>query len=194
VTTTRNKATGNAGGNAIVNAGQSTIKGFEVDSAVTLFNSLDRSAGYSYLDTKVKKLTIPVSPIFDLLPLVGEGDPLPQVPKNRLTLSAKYTLPLDESLGKLSIGGTFVYTDKQFFNKNSPANLKYLAASNIVNLNVNWDHVAGQPIDLAFFVTNLTNKVVPVVNSGEWSFYGYETVQYGAPRMWGFRLRYSFGQ
>ncbi len=194
VTTTQNKSNGTSGGNAIVNAGKSTIKGFEVDAAITLFDSLDLSAGYAYLDTKIKELVIPDNPIFILRPIANQGDPLAQVPKNRLNLSAKYTLPLDDSIGKISIGATYVYTDKAFFNLNSTPSLRYLPASNIVNLNVDWKNVAGQPIDAAFFVTNLTNKVVPVVNGGEWASYGYESVQYGAPRMWGARLRYKFGQ
>jgi hypothetical protein len=31
-------------------------------------------------------------------------------------------------------------------------------SSNLVNLNVNWDNVAGSPIDAAFFMTNVTNE------------------------------------
>jgi iron complex outermembrane receptor protein len=43
-------------------------------------------------------------------------------------------------------------------------------------------------------MTNVTNEIYPVnVGSGLGSA-GYENFIYGAPRMWGFRLRYKFGQ
>jgi iron complex outermembrane receptor protein len=194
VSTTRDKVTGVAQGNAILNAGSSTIKGFEIDSAITLFDSLDLALGYTYLDTKIKKLVVPVSPIYNLDLLVKEGDPLPQVPKNRINISAKYTLPLDESTGRISFGATFVHTDKQFFNRNSAPGYVNLPASDVLNLNANWDHVLGKPVDLSVFVTNVTNELIDVVHGGEYASIGYESVQYAAPRMWGVRLRYSFGE
>jgi iron complex outermembrane receptor protein len=193
VSTTKDKVTGVAQGPAIVNAGSSTIKGLEIDSAITLFDSLNLSVGYTYLDTKIKKLVAPSSPIYDIDLLAHEGDPLPQVPKNRVTASAKYTLPLGDSAGRLSVGATFVHTDRQFFNRNSNPAYLYLPATDLLNLNANWDDVLGAPVDLAVFVTNVTNELVPVTNGGEYQSLGYESQQYAAPRMWGVRLRYKFG-
>jgi iron complex outermembrane receptor protein len=194
VSTTRDRVTGVAQGNAIVNAGSSTIKGLEVDSSITLFDSLNLSVGYTYLDTKIKDLITPTSQIYDIDLLAREGDPLPQVPKNRVTASAKYTLPLDASVGDISLGATFVHTDKQFFNRNSRPDYLYLPATDLLNINVNWDNVMGAPVDLAFFMTNVTDELVPVTHGGEYQSLGYESVQYAAPRMWGVRLRYKFGE
>ncbi len=194
VSTTRDKVTKVSQGNAIVNAGSSTIKGVEVDAAVTLFDSLNLSVGYTYLDTKIKELVAPASPIYDIDLLAREGDPLPQVPKNRVTATAKYTLPLGDSAGELSIGATFVHTDKQFFNRNSRPDLLYLPSTDVLNLNLNWDDVMGAPIDLAAFVTNVTNELIVVTNGGEYKSLAYESQQYAAPRMWGVRVRYKFGQ
>ena len=52
----------------------------------------------------------------------------------------------------------------------------------------------GQPIDLAFFMTNVTNKKYPIAIGQSWSSAGFESLLYGLPRIWGFRLRYSFGE
>lgn len=194
VSTTRDKVTKISQGNAIVNAGSSTIKGIEVDSNITLFDSLNLAVGWTYVDTKIKKLNPPVSPIYDIDLLAREGDPLPQVPKNRINASATYTLPLDDSIGAISIGATYVHTDKQFFNRNSHPSLLYLPPSDLLNLNVNWKDVLGQPFDLAFFMTNVTNEAIHVVHGGEYKSLGFESIQYAAPRMWGFRLRYKFGE
>ena len=194
VATTISKATGVAQGNAILNAGKSRIQGIEVDSAVTLFNSLDLSLGYTFLDTKIVQLTIPVSPIYNFQVFEQPGDPLPQVPRNRLNLSARYTLPLDSSIGKITFGATFIHTDKQLSNHPVGGIVDNLPASDQVNLNVNWHKVLGSPVDAAFFVTNVTNALIDVVHGSEFGTLGYDSVQYAPPRMWGFRLRYSFGQ
>jgi iron complex outermembrane receptor protein len=112
------------------------------------------------------------------------GDPLELSPKNKYTVTATYMLPLDRSIGKLSVGLTFTHTDSMFVNPSdryytgctgvvtascsqggvsSPATvanirtLGTLQATNLVNGNVNWNNVAGGPIDLAVFVSNLTN-------------------------------------
>jgi outer membrane receptor protein involved in Fe transport len=43
-------------------------------------------------------------------------------------------------------------------------------------------------------MTNVTNDIYPVALGSALSSNGYETFNYAPPRMWGFRLRYSFGQ
>ena len=210
------------GSQAIVNAGKSRLSGVEVDSSATFFDSLRFDLGYTYLDTVLKSFVPPTIPAelnnifagFTLGQIVG--GPLALSPKHRLTLTGTYTLPLAESLGKISVGATYVYTSSQFFSRAGDAyipnfdgtagavqfrtanfglfgpNISRLPATNIVNLNVNWNNVLGQPVDLAFFVTNLTKEVYPVAVLQNLAS-GYDGALYGAPRMWGFRLRYSFG-
>ena len=39
----------------------------------------------------------------------------------------------------------------------APGEYGVLPSSTLVNLNVNWEGIGGQPIDAAFFVTNVTN-------------------------------------
>jgi iron complex outermembrane receptor protein len=69
-----------------------------------------------------------------------------------------------------------------------------LPATNLLNVNVNWNDVMGMPVDAAFFMTNVTNEIHPVNVSRGLGSAGFEDFIYGAPRMWGFRLRYRFGQ
>jgi iron complex outermembrane receptor protein len=60
------------------------------------------------------------------------------------------------------------------------------------NINVNWDNVAGKPIDAAFFMTNVTNKTYFVNTGGAFVSAGFADLLLGEPRMWGFRLKYRF--
>ena len=214
---------GFAGAQPIVNAGKSVLKGIEADAEVTVFDSLRFDVGYTYLDTKLKSFNPPAlpagAPYSALISTAVVGGPLALSPKNRVTATGTYTLPLDrESIGKISVGATFTHTDSQFFNRsddrfipnlngtpgvvqfptaNIPLfgpNLGRLPATDLLNLNANWDRVLGTAFDVAFFMTNATNKKYPVGLGGSLSSAGFENFVYAPPRMWGFRLRYSFGQ
>jgi iron complex outermembrane receptor protein len=129
------------------------------------------------------------------------GTPLWQSPDNQLNLSARYTLPLPESLGRISLGMTYVYIDEQLtsYAYENPdvlaiygENLGELPSIDLVNANINWEGVAGLPVDLSLFGTNLTDEhyygYVPGLGS-----IGLETAVLGQPRMYGLRLRYRFG-
>jgi iron complex outermembrane receptor protein len=209
---------GFSGAQPVINAGRAKIQGIEVDSSITPFQGLKLDLGYTYLDTKLQSinsaLLVPPAGAPYLNPFIPNavpGSPLAQTPKHRLTATATYTLPFDESIGKISLGATYVYTDKQVltlatFNGTTPTttlyanfvkpgtDFRYIPATNIVNLNVNWDNVLGQPVDVAFFVTNLTKEVYPVSVGSSFNSAGFENQILGAPRMFGFRLKYSFGQ
>ena len=89
-------------------------------------------------------------------------------------------------------------TNINLFNCGAAAPAKFaseygiLPASTVVNLNVNWEKVGGLPVDAAFFVTNVTNaKVFLHANVQVGS--GFLSNIIGEPRMFGFRLKYSFG-
>jgi iron complex outermembrane receptor protein len=220
------QSAGFAGSQPVVNAGKSRISGFEVDGSATFFDSLRFDLGYAFIDSKLKSITpvaFPTAIYSRLVYTAVVGGPLALTPKNRLTLTGTYTLPLDESIGKISLSGTYIYTSSQYFSRadgifttcvaggtdatncpngfNFASNVAFygndlgkLPATNVLNLNVNWDKVMGSPVDASFFMTNVTNDIYPVALGSALSSNGYETFQYAPPRMWGFRLRYSFGQ
>jgi iron complex outermembrane receptor protein len=187
-------SSGAATGNAIINAGKSYIAGAELDSAIRLFERIDLTANYAYLDTKIQELTIPHNPIYTLVPLVSVGNPLSQTPRNRVTLSARYRVPLDSQFGTLGIGPTYTHTDRELFSIQSSPAYQYIAGTDVWNINADWRDVLGQPFDLSFFMTNVFNKLIPLVSGSEYSTLGFDSEQYGPPRMWGFRVRYTFGR
>lgn len=208
--------TGLPGAAAVLNAGKSEILGLEVDTSVTLFDRLRFDIGYTYLDTKLKSITLPDltnTPFLSATPTALPNEPLALAPKHRLSATATYTLPLDENLGRISISATYVYTAEQYAARSSDNinwtvsgvtysvptatvlgyNPGLMPATNLLNLNVNWNNVLGAPVDAAFFMTNVTNEIYPVNLGTTLGSAGYENLLYGAPRMWGMRLRYRFG-
>jgi iron complex outermembrane receptor protein len=187
-----------AGAAIIVNAGKSTIRGVEVDSSVVLFDALKFDLGYAYLDSELKSLTLPVlpadSPFLRIDSTAVVGSPLTLSPEHRVTAVGTYTLPLPENVGRVSLGATYVYTASQIANGAAPANVGVIPSTNIVNVNLNWEQVFDSRVDAGFFMTNATDEVYPVNTGGGYGSAGFGDVLMGAPRMWGIRVRYSFGE
>ncbi|MBW8753452.1 MAG: TonB-dependent receptor [Sphingomonadales bacterium] len=208
-----NAALGVAGGNAVINAGKSRIYGAEVDASALFFESLRFDLGYTYLNTKITSAGtaatrgdgtplgqyIVGTPFQTITPTSVLGAPFAYTPKHRLTVTGTYTLPLDESIGKISVGATWVYTSSSVNDYSAPAYvngqpLGFTPANNLVNLNVDWKGIAGSPVDASFFVTNLTKETINVASTGAWNSAGVAEVLLNQPRFYGVRLRYSFGQ
>lgn len=181
----------------IINAGTSRIWGIEVDASARPFEGLKIDAAYAYLNTRLKSVTPPPTPIFfsQLVPVASAGSELAQSPKNRITITATYTLPLDESIGNVSIGATFTHTDANRVHDQRFAPTQYIVrAVDQLNLNAEWDSIAGQPIDLAFFMTNVMNQKRVLYPIATYPTLGAEAGYLNLPRMWGFRLKYRFGE
>ena len=192
--------------NGILNVGKSRIKGVEVDGTFNLFRDLRLDFGYAYLDAKVTRASVPFcdNSRFNcaLATFLSANSQLLFAPEHRFTISANYALPLDESVGKISIGATFVYTDKQFQTRGDtaaaavgalPEDYGLLPSTNLLNLNLNWKSVAGSPIDISAYATNITGEKYRVASAGGIGSTGGEFILVGEPRMYGVRLKYRFG-
>ena len=214
----------------LLNTGKSRLWGFEIEAGISPFKGLKLQASYAYLNTKllsvldVSALVQSKNPTLvglDLRPL-PVGSVIPNAVPHKLVLSGTYTLPLPESVGKLSFGGTMVYTSAyravsdppvlatpcpgatvntniNLFNCSAavpatfaPGDYGVLPSSTVVNLTVNWENVGGLPVDAAFFVTNLTNEHT-FLHANVQVGSGFLSNIIGEPRMIGGRLKYRFG-
>ncbi|MDB5723337.1 MAG: hypothetical protein JWQ16_91, partial [Novosphingobium sp.] len=184
------------------NAGKSTIKGVEIDAAIEPVKGLRLEASYSYLDARINSVVAPTVPLGFVSPpvMVKNGSLIPLVPKNQFVLTGTYTLPLAPSVGTVSIALTYSHRDSTFGNTSSsdtgpdlanPQNLQILPPQNLVNLNINWNDVSGMPLDLAFFVTNLTKEQFYTYTVGK--SFGFDSYIANQPRMFGVRAKYRFG-
>ncbi|MBU6269299.1 MAG: TonB-dependent receptor, partial [Sphingomonadales bacterium] len=180
----------------IVNAGKSRIWGIEVDGSVSPFAGLVLDASYAYLNTKLEAITLPPLPVYysAIFPSADVGQPLALSPKNRITLTGTYTLPLDAKIGKVSFGATFTHTDSnRAVSPSVSPNFYLLPASNLLNLNANWNAVMGSPVDLSFFMTNATNEKRIVFPLTSFLTFGAEGGHLNQPRMYGFSMKVRFG-
>jgi iron complex outermembrane receptor protein len=68
-----------------------------------------------------------------------------------------------------------------------------LPSYGLLNATLDWKNVAGSPVDVSLFATNITKKKYIISNTGTFQSIGAQSVMYGEPRMFGIRLKYSFG-
>lgn len=168
-----------------------------------MFEGFNVQAGYTYLNTKILSIPDFPTPAGSLYVIDGaqrKGDPVALSPKNKLTLAANYTLPLDESIGRITVGANYIYTGKQVTNygdRNSDdptiQKLGTIPSFNLVNLDATWSSIGGQPVDVALFATNVTNEKYYTFIAGLGVSTGFETAQLGQPRMYGVRIKHRFG-
>jgi iron complex outermembrane receptor protein len=190
---------------AIINAGKSRIYGAEVEASITPLEGLTFDLNYTYLNATIQRINgfTTTDPNYQVATTaIALGSPLALSPKNKASLTGSYTLPLPASIGRIIFGATFTHTDKQLTNYiyQNPATVAaigkdwgFVPSTDLLNLNVNWNAIAGSPVDVSLFATNVTGKeyyqFIPGLGTS-----GLEFGVLGEPRMYGARIRYRFGK
>jgi iron complex outermembrane receptor protein len=188
---------------APLNAGKSRIWGAELDSSVRLFAGARVDLGYTYLNTRIQQVnpaTLPPTSLYVIAPGFHVGDELELSPRNKLSVTPAYTLPLPDTIGAVTLAATWTYTGKQLANyadRTEPAlaQYSYVDATKLLNLNVNWINIMGKPIDLSVFATNVTKEEYFTFCSGLGGGIGsngFETCDPGAPMMFGARVKIRY--
>ncbi len=199
---------------APVNLGKSRTYGFDADLTLNPFDGFTLMAGYAYLNTKATEVEgvdpiVFLNQIMNTNPQAKVGAPLAYSPEHKLVLSGDYVLPLPESIGEVSFGATFTYTSSYYTTfgaattdlnvvvprngelVSTKADLGRIPSTSLLDLNLSWREVAGSPIDLTFWATNVTKKKYLTHMAGTMG-YGFDFAQVGAPRMYGMKARVRF--
>ena len=178
----------------ILNAGKSRIWGVEIDASVRPTPAWKLDVSYAYLNTKLLSFTTPALPPYYLTLATAAqlGGPLELSPKNKITVTSNYILPLDASIGSVSLGATFTHSDSQRALAPGLSPMYQILPSNLLNLNVDWKGVMGKPVDLAFFMTNVTNEDHILFNDGAYQTIGADGGHPELPRMFGFRMKVHY--
>jgi iron complex outermembrane receptor protein len=179
----------------IVNAGKSRIYGVEVESSISPFDDLTLDVSYAYLNTKIEQLApVPIFPgsLYDLVVFTSREDAvLPFSPKHKASATATYNFSLPPEIGTVALAATYSYTDEILVS--STSTLGILPSYELVNLNLNWNSIAGSRVDAALFATNIANeRYYTHVNDQGTS--GFVSHFLGEPRMYGVRVRVRFGE
>ena len=180
----------------IGNAGKSRIDGIEIDASILPLEGLRFDFGYTYLDTKLKSVTVPAPPVgFTAINFASTvGGPLPFSPKNKLSLTGSYRLPLAPTLGAMTFAATFTHQSSEFNIQTAPPGFQTLGAQSNLNLNFGWSSLFGSTLDLSLFATNVTDRKYYLASAGDYQSFGYDNAYLNLPPMYGARLKYRFGR
>lgn len=181
-------------------SGQSELYGLEADLMIEPADWFKLEAAYSYNHTQLKKITYPDLSAFGLIVRqLPVGGPLPLAVPHAFNGTATLTLPVPESLGKISLSGTIVHMSKFRAVADAPdaafpngTGRGILPKRTFGNINLNWKEVAGAPVDLAFYITNVTNEKI-FTHINDQSNNGFIAYSVDEPRQWGLRLKWRFG-
>ncbi len=171
----------------VIADGNAVVQGIELEGTILPFSGLEMTASWSYVDAYYTKFIIPT---------VGDRTdlPYPFVPKNKFGFTADYTLPfVPADMGTVHLLADYVHTGRIQYSTDEVEPGGDEPGYGLLNIRVNWNDVAGQPIDASFFMTNVTDTLYAIGKFGIYSTEGFVSQLYGEPQMWGFQLKYRFG-
>lgn len=185
----------------VQNVNNGRIKGIELEVSLIPVEGLTLGGTFAYTDAKFDDVTPdPVRNPCDpaSVSIVGfcSDNRFNSVPKTQYTLNLDYVLPLDDSIGKVSVGGRLYHQSNVALTDTSRLNPAAIEpAYTTLDFTLNWKDVMGQPVDLGVFLTNATNKLYRIGGNDltQRSSLGVRGAIYAPPRMWGVSLKYRFG-
>ena len=171
----------------VIANGNAELQGVEFEGTVLPFTGLELTATWSYVDAKYTKFIIPT---------LGNqtGLPYPFVPKNKFGFTGNYTLPfVPAEWGDIHVVADYTHTGRIQYATADIEPFGNEPGYGLLNLRLDWNNIAGQPVDASFFMTNVTDNLYKIGNYGIYTTEGFVSAIYGEPQMWGFQLRYRFG-
>jgi iron complex outermembrane receptor protein len=165
------------------NAAEATAEGVEVEGVIKPIDSLELRGNGSFNHNVFDSFT---SATFGQL----SGRSFTGFPKLKLNAGVTYHLPVDEAWGDIAAKVDWSYQTHYLTNTdNGPSSAP---THRLLNLGLDWTNVYGQPFDLDFFMTNVTDATFVLGNFALYSQQGFVSKVYNEPRMWGFKLKYRF--
>jgi iron complex outermembrane recepter protein len=174
------------------NAGNAKLWGFELEATAQLSDSLQIGATYNHSNLKYTNFIAGVSPatIAQL-----QANTTSNNPPNKYSINANYRIPFSNDDEAIALKANWSWQDDS--GDTSVINdLGIVKSFGLLNLSATWERVAGTPMDITLFGSNVLNKdyISQAVPYYEPPSFGFGGIIYGEPRMYGIRVRYSFGE
>ncbi|WP_242127315.1 TonB-dependent receptor [Sphingobium sp. Sx8-8] len=190
----------------IVNAASADVKGIEVDLMVRPMRALTFNVSYAYVDPTYKNFTDSFTVPGGRETVDVSDSVFANIARHTLNASVGLDIIDDSSRGTLSVLGSYYYQSKTnpaeintahcgiagFYN-NCLNHLGVNPAYGTFNLRADWRNVAGRGLDLALFVTNVTNKFYYTGGAAATAALGIYSSTVAPPRMFGGSVRVPFG-
>jgi iron complex outermembrane receptor protein len=165
---------------------KATLTGGEAEITIIPMRGLDASAFYGYAEGKYDQF-ISTSTGF---PVNLAGQQIDGLAKNTAGLTVNYSPEVPDGWGHPTATAVLYYRSKLSSNALNPA---MLPSFTTLDLRLDWRQIGGQPIDLAFYGRNVTDKRYPTISNNLVLVVGVSSVQMNEPATYGIELRYRFG-
>jgi iron complex outermembrane receptor protein len=172
--------------NLIGNFGTATIQGVELDATLIPFTGFELTVSYAYTDGRYDDFINIQTGGSEL------GRPFSWTPPQKFSVNARYRLPVDQALGNITLQATWDHSSHVYFASQTDFAQPVSSYDNI-SARVDWKEIAGGPVDLSLFVTNLLNADYGTGGIAVYNAAGFSTYVWSEPRMYGAQLRYHFG-
>ena len=187
---------------AIRNAASAIVQGVEFEGTLVPVQGLTLGLKWVYTDANYNKSdaaaacgSVVTTPEFCPLNRIADA------PLNQISLDVHYTIPMDQSRGSITMGGSWNYQTSVALTDNSyeaaqagEPNAPLQPAYSLLNFDATWSNFLGKPIDLSLFITNATNQTYAVGSTDLSYNFGISGYLYGEPRMFGGSIKWRFGQ
>ena len=168
------------------NAGKATIEGAEFEASWWLTDSLEFSAWYTYTKAEFTEFTAPDGRDLSIFPFA-------RAPENMASASLDYTLPISSSVGRVSVGANYWYTDDYSSNDDFHPTAMVEGYS-LVNLRADWTGIFGSKVDVGAYVRNALDEEYTLEVLNLYAALGFDGRTPGEPRTYGVRVTYNFGE
>jgi len=173
---------------SVLNAGKSRMYGFDMDGSLRFGPMFRVDAAATYLNTKIISLNVPGFPEYDVKKYPAAGGPEDLAPKWNVNVGGTITLPTAEDMGRIEASAFYRYTSSYTTGGSCCS-----TAVKQVDLSLDWRNVAGHPVDVSVFGTNVTNQFTYTYINNLFATFGFIGSPMGQPRMYGVRVRARFG-
>jgi len=189
----------------ITNAASATINGLEFEYLFQPVPNFDLSGYWNHVAAHYNNYDTSVFNAAGAL-IAGKDytkNKFAWVPRDTLSVSARYTIPLGENVGELALQGSYVWQASMWSHElvqpyAAPAYPASLVAPNLIpsyglaNFRIEVSKIAGKNLMAAAYVKNAFDKKYAVGAISIIDSVGIAPILWGDPRTWGVEVTYSF--
>ncbi len=193
-------------GEATFNVGKAWVAGFEFEGTIEPLRGLTLVSTYGYTVAAYTQFTLLYGGATEQLDCTGQQKysgstlqlscvPYQGAPRDQFSVSGRYLLPLDPSIGDVEGSATYTWTDHTYSGnttlpQDEPGAM--LPSYGLLNASLSWSKIWGSDFDLRFFGTNLTNRLYRIENSNDWHLTYFQSSIFSEPRFIGLQLGFHW--
>lgn len=201
---------------ATINAAEAVIRGVDLDVTWAPTDSLLFTLSYAYIDAYYKEWFRELDTDQD-----GDGEndlldnkssPFVYIPEHSVSVTAQYTLPLDPSLGDISLIANYYWQSKQdtfpepqhreFISDIQGGwpesafigaeEYQFIDDYELWSFRINWESIMGSNFDASAYIDNAFDEEYGTGGINAFDSLGWIATNYGPPRTFGASLRWNF--